>query len=115
MAEKYRVAWFPQVPCKPFHVPVRTLREAKFIMLTLANYDLFQFQHHIKPDYSHAGVLQVFDSEDTEDGPEGSWVDWHGENDDGCELDDPSELDDALIEKLDRAEAEREPPCPASS
>lgn len=39
--KKVRVAHFPQVPCKPFIVEVRDLREAKLIYDVLADYDEF--------------------------------------------------------------------------
>jgi hypothetical protein len=68
---KYRVYWFPQVPCKPFHVPVYTLQEAKKILTTLAEYDKFQLENNIKPDYCNTGGLEVFE--------DGEWVEWSDE------------------------------------
>lgn len=70
-----RVYWFPQVPCKPFHVEVGSLVEAARVMDALARYDEFQFMQHIKPDYSNAGGLEVYEG--------GEWVDWNGETEDG--------------------------------
>lgn len=63
-----RVWWIPQVPMKPFIVPVSNLREAKLLLATLANYDLFQLENNIKPDYSNVGGLSVFE--------DGEWCDW---------------------------------------
>ena len=40
---------------------------AKFLMDTLADYDLFQLEHNIKPDYSNAGGIEVFE--------DGEWLD----------------------------------------
>lgn len=76
-----RVWWIPQVPGKAFHVPVKTLREAKLLIDTLANYDMFQLQHRIKPDYSNAGGLQIYepDSAVDDDGKptkDDAWFDW---------------------------------------
>jgi hypothetical protein len=74
-----KVWWIPQVPGKPFETPVATLVEGKLLIETLARYDEFQFKHKIKPDYSNAGGLMVFD-EDHE------WSDWSGDY--GEELDE---------------------------
>ena len=80
-----RVWWIPQVPMKSFNVPVANLVEARLLMNVLAEYDAFQFDNNIKPDYSNAGGLSVFDTTDKHDGPDGSWVDWYSE--DGDEID----------------------------
>lgn len=73
-----RVWWIPQVPGKPFHAEVASLREAKRLMDTLANYDAFQFKNNIKPDYCNVGGLQVFE--------DGEWLDW--ESEDGRNIDE---------------------------
>jgi len=73
-----RVWWCPQIPCKAFTAHVTTLAEAKLLLTTLADYDLFQLSHNIKPDYANAGGLSVFDGE--------SWIDWRDVN--GDEVDD---------------------------
>lgn len=93
---KFRVWWIPQIPMEPFYVPVRSLREAKLILNTLAEYDLFQLEKKVKPDYCNTGGLEVFDSADTTDGPNGSWVDWG--TDDGDGIDD---LTDEEVGKRD--------------
>lgn len=71
-----RVWWIPQIPMNPFYVPVESIEEGVKIIKTLAEYDLFQLEHNIKPDYSNTGGLQIFDEGDDYDGPDGSWVDW---------------------------------------
>ena len=86
MDMKLRVWWIPQVPMKPFHVPVSSVEEGAKIMMVLADYDAFQFENNVKPDYCNVGGLQVFDPEDNEYGPDGSWRDWH---DDETGEDDP--------------------------
>lgn len=63
-----QVWWIPQVPGEPFTVDVRTVREAKLLTTALADYDLFQFDNKIKPDYCNAGGLRVWDGKD--------WTDW---------------------------------------
>ena len=45
-------------------------------MQVLADYDAFQYENKIKPDYSNVGGLQMFDTTDDTDSVEGSWVDW---------------------------------------
>ena len=75
-----RVWWIPQVPMKYFEVPVKNTDEAVLILETLANYDIFQFENNIKPDYCNAGGLIVFEN--------GEWCEW--ENEDGQQIDDLS-------------------------
>lgn len=87
---KLRVWWIPQLPMDcPFYVSVETVREGRMILEVLADYDIFQFENNIKPDYSNTGGLEHFDPDDTEDGPEGSWVEWCDE--DGYTLEDSPE------------------------
>jgi len=69
-----KVWWIPQVPGKAFEVPVLTLYDAGLLMDTLAQYDLFQFENNIKPDYSNAGGVMVFE--------DGEWCDWWSEDGD---------------------------------
>lgn len=76
-ARDLRVWWIPQVPMKAFYTPVRNLREAKLLLDVLANYDAFQFENNIKPDYANAGGLEVFE--------DGEWSDWYDE--DGNDID----------------------------
>jgi hypothetical protein len=92
-----KILHIPQIPMTAFDVPVQTLIEAKLLLDVLAEYDLFQFRQRVKPDYSNASFLVVFDTTYTQDGenPEGSWVDWYDEegNDiDQYELNDLRQL-----------------------
>jgi len=73
-----RVWWIPQVPGKAFHVTVKSPGEAQKLLTALADYDLFQFENKIKPDYCNAGGLEVFE--------DGDWTEWADE--DGCGIDD---------------------------
>lgn len=73
-----RVWWIPQVPMKPFYVPVETIREAKLVLDALAKYDQFQFENNVKPDYCNAGGLEIFE--------DGDWEDWCSA--DGYDIDD---------------------------
>ena len=63
-----RIWWIPQVPMKPFHMPVSDIEQAKLVFRTLAAYDEFQCKNKIKPDYCNLGGLQVFENAE--------WVDW---------------------------------------
>ena len=87
-----RVWWVPQVPMKSFYVEVQNLREAKLLLGTLAEYDKFQFDNRVKPDYANAGGLQAYYSED------GEWIDWY--DSEGRKIDeiDPSEYESAKWE-----------------
>jgi len=73
MEKKLRVSHYPQVPCKPFIVEVKNLEEAKLISDTLANYDLFQYENRIKPDYANATVIEQWDADEEE------WISWFDE------------------------------------
>ena len=85
---KLRIWWIPQVPGKTFKVDVNSVEEGVKLMDTLANYDLFQLENNIKPDYCNAGGLIMFDAKDDTDSPQGSWVDWFDEE---TGEDDPKE------------------------
>jgi len=76
-----RVWWIPQVPLKSgeesFFVNVKDTDEAKLMLNTLADYDLYQYNNinnNIKPDYSNASGLQICTGED--------WVEWEDYNGD---------------------------------
>jgi len=75
---KLRIWHIPQVPGKAFNVAVNTPREAKKILDVLADYDAFQFENKIKPDYSNAAGLEVFEN--------GEWCEW--EDAEGNNIDD---------------------------
>ena len=63
-----KVWWIPQVPMKAFEVKVESVKQARFLLDVLANYDLFQFKAHVKGDYSNAGGLCIYE--------DGEWNDW---------------------------------------
>jgi len=75
---KLQVWWIPQVPMKSFKVSVDSVEEGVKIMNALADYDIFQFENNIKPDYSNAGGLQMWDKDHDGNGNPG-WVDWYDE------------------------------------
>lgn len=68
-----RLWWIPQVPGKPFYVDVTTIAGAMLVYGTLARYDAFQYENFIKPDYSNAGGLEVY-----ENGERSEWYDEYG-------------------------------------
>ena len=57
---KLRVWWIPQVPMKRFLVEVGSVSEGAKLMKVLADYDAFQFENNVKPDYCNAGGLEMF-------------------------------------------------------
>jgi len=69
--EKLRVWWIPQVPMKPFYIPVQSPVEGKKVLDILAAYDCFQYNNNIKPDYANTGGLQMYNED------EGEWEDWY--------------------------------------
>lgn len=76
---KLRVWWIPQVPGTPFHIEVKDIEQAIFLMKVLADYDDFQLKNNIKPDYSNVGGLEVFNEEDQE------WEEWYDNDEDGID------------------------------
>lgn len=76
---KLRVWWMPQVPMSEvFRVEVENTVQADLLLNTLADYDQFQLDNQIKPDYANMGGLEMFEG--------GEWVDWH--NEDGEDFDE---------------------------
>lgn len=63
-----QVWWVPQIPMDGFRIPVDSPEQAKFILAVLGEYDLFQYDHRVKPDYSNAGGLEIFRN--------GEWEEW---------------------------------------
>ena len=70
--DKYRVWWIPQVPGQCFTVEVSSIQEGVKMMDVLGDYDRFQFEQKVKPDYCNAGGLQVLDPDDDYE----PWPDW---------------------------------------
>lgn len=70
MNKKLRVSHFPQIPCKPFNIEVKNMEEAKLLYDVLANYDLFQLENNIKPDYANMTVVEEYDEEYQD------WLSW---------------------------------------
>jgi len=87
MGEKLKVWWVPQVPMKSFEVPVASVAEAAKLLDVLADYDAFQFENNVKPDYCNVGGLLTLDED-------GEWVDWY---DHETGEDDPREYVSAKI------------------
>lgn len=69
-----RVWWIPQVPCAAFHVAVGSPIEAKKLLIVLAQYDKFQWDHKIKGDYCNTGGLE----EVMRDGR--GWYEWNNKD-----------------------------------
>lgn len=64
--------WIPQIPMKAFEVEVSSVEEGVKLLDVLADYDAFQFENNVKPDYSNVGGLMIQE-------PDGEWVDWYDE------------------------------------
>jgi len=74
MKNKLKVWWMPQVPSEcAFEVEVDNLKEAHLLLETLAQYDSFQYEHNIKPDYCNTGGLLEYHPDLEE------WLDWEDE------------------------------------
>ena len=73
-----RVWHIPQIPGKPFLVNVPGVAQAILVLRALADYDRFQFENRIKPDYCNTQGLEVLE--------EGEWGEWS--NTDGDDIGD---------------------------
>jgi hypothetical protein len=73
-----RVWHMPQIPMESFHVAVASPEQgAALVINTLVRYDLFQLERGVKPDYSNASGLEVYDATGAADGCGAGWVEWH--------------------------------------
>jgi len=87
-----QVWWIPQVPMSnPFTVDVKNIDEAKLLLDALANYDLYQFENKIKPDYCNVGGLRTWD-ENSDGENNAGWIEWMDEN--------GNDIDSLIIEEL---------------
>lgn len=74
-----QVWWIPQVPMSnPFTVSVPNVAAGVALMQCLADYDSYQFENRIKPDYSNVGGLQRWCDDSDGEGTPG-WEDWFDE------------------------------------
>jgi hypothetical protein len=70
-----RVWWIPQVPGEAFRVPVPSVAEGLWLTKVLAEYDKFQFEQRIKPDYCNVGGVEVLE--------DGEWCEYEPDEDEG--------------------------------
>jgi hypothetical protein len=73
-----QVWWIPQIPGKSFLVDVKDISEAVKLLDVLAQYDLWQLEHNIKPDYCNAGGLNRYSDDIDGEGTPG-WESWYDE------------------------------------
>lgn len=79
-----RIWWIPQVPMSPFYWPLKggtkeeIVENAGNILDMLAEYDMWQLENNIKPDFSNVGGLEIYEA-DNGDGKSG-WCDWYSED-----------------------------------
>ena len=71
MSPELQVWWIPQIPMKAFEYPVPTIEAGAMLLDVLAQYDQFQLDYNVKPDYSNVGGLAWRH----EVGTEGEWWD----------------------------------------
>lgn len=57
----YKIWHVPQIPGTAFVVGTDDLEYAKLLIEVLADYDLFQLEHRIKPDYDNVNGIMVWD------------------------------------------------------
>lgn|SRR3546814_506371 len=70
-----QVWWVPQVPMTAFEVNVGSVQEGAKLLDVLAEYDLFQYENKVKPDYCNAGGLRRWCADSDGEGTPG-WEDW---------------------------------------
>lgn len=74
-----QVWWNPQIGmAESFEVKVSSIEEAAKILNVLAEYDSFQLDNNIKPDYSNMGGLEEWSDDSDGEGTPG-WIDWMDE------------------------------------
>lgn len=78
MSKKLQVWWVPQIPMKSFTVEVATVSEGVKILNVLGEYDMFQYENNVRPDYCNAGGLQQWEENSDGEGNPG-WCDWYDE------------------------------------
>lgn len=61
-----------------FTVDVASVEEGVKIMDVLADYDRFQFENKVKPDYCNTGGLNQWDKDSDGEGTPG-WCSWYDE------------------------------------
>ena len=65
--KKFKLEWMPQLPLKkgdePFIVYADTLIEIVKLQNVIARYDIYQYEHNIKPDFSNAGIISQYNKE----------------------------------------------------
>lgn len=88
-----KVWHIPQVPMKAFEVPVKDIHEAMLVLDVLVNYDIFQFENKVKPDYCNVQGLAVYDENFDGDG-NADWVEW--EDEEGNDIDDLRKQSEAI-------------------
>lgn len=102
--KKIRIWWNPQIPMKPFFIPVDNIQEAKLLLDALSIYDEWQFENKIKPDFSNAGGIQIWDEDsDGEGNPD--WIDWYDEENGEDDFDEYCEKNNiklGLIDELNK-------------
>lgn len=67
-APKYKLWHIPQVPMTPFEVESEDLGYLVKLQDVLADYDAFELEHNVKPDYSNVSGICVLDDD-------GDWED----------------------------------------
>ena len=79
-----------------FYIEVESIEQAWKILNTLWDYDLFQYENNIKPDYCNASGLEYFDDEEQE------WCEWY--DDDGNDIMEHfEELEESEEQKMSKA------------
>ena len=71
------VWWIPQVPMKSFNVTIDSIQQGRFLLKALAEYDLFQLENRVKPDFCNAGGIAYKHPSLTE----GEWWDFPDDDD----------------------------------
>lgn len=73
-----QVWWVPQVPMKAFTVDVASVEDGVKIMDVLADYDIFQYENAVKPDFCNVGGINRWCEDSDGEGTPG-WESWYDE------------------------------------
>lgn len=70
MTSKFKAWYIPQVPMKAFEAERGTAEEAQAALDLITDFSIFEFDNKVKPDYSDAGGVVVWDEYEQE------WIDY---------------------------------------
>lgn len=63
---EFRMWYIPQIPMPPFTREFDTAREAQAALDLIFAFSFFEFENRVKPDYTDAGGIEIWDEDAAE-------------------------------------------------